>query len=41
MRKQLVQVAAGMKHFYEAGTPASDEDRKALAGEVKIHPASE
>lgn len=40
MNKQLVGVAAGMKHFYETGKPASDADRKRLAGQVKIAPAS-
>ena len=41
MRKQLVQVAAGMKHFYETGNPATDEDRKRLAGAVQIGSASQ
>ncbi|TDG12557.1 SRPBCC family protein [Seongchinamella unica] len=40
MKKQLVAVAAGMKHFYETGTPATDEDRKRLAGAVDVYPAS-
>ena len=40
INKQLVGVAAGMKHFYETGTPASNEDRKRLAGSVEIAPAS-
>ena len=40
MTKQLVAVAAGMKHFYETGNPASDEDRKRLAGTVNIGAAS-
>ena len=38
MRKQLVQVAAGMKHFYETGRPATDQDRKRLAGAVTTAP---
>lgn len=32
----LVQVAAGMKYFYETGTPATDHDRERLAGEVEV-----
>ena len=32
----LVQVAAGMKHYYETGRPATDEDREKLAGVVRI-----
>lgn len=36
MEDQLVQVAAGMKHFYETGTPATDEDRERLADAVEI-----
>ncbi|RLQ20808.1 SRPBCC family protein [Seongchinamella sediminis] len=40
MKKQLVAVAAGMKHFYETGTAAADEDRQRLAGSVETHPAS-
>ena len=30
----LVQVAAGLKSFYETGQPATDEDRERLAGNV-------
>lgn len=41
MSKQLVQVAAGMKHFYETGTPATNADRKRLAGAVTTAPASD
>ena len=41
MEKNLVQVAAGMKHFYETGTPATDEDRERLAGAVEIAPAGD
>lgn len=41
MRKQLVQVAAGMKHFYETGNPATDDDRKRLAGAVQVGSASQ
>ena len=40
MRKQLAQVAAGLKHFYETGEPATDADRKRLASAVQIGPAS-
>lgn len=40
MVKQLTQVAAGMKHFYETGQPATDEDRARLAGAVQLPPAS-
>ncbi len=40
MNKQLVGVAAGMKHYYETGSPASDEDRKRLADAVDIGAAS-
>lgn len=40
MRRQLVQVAAGMKHFYETGEPATGADRKRLAGAVQTGPAS-
>lgn len=39
MRKQLSQVAAGMKYFYETGNPATDADRKRLAGTVETVPA--
>ena len=41
MRSQLRQVAAGMKHFYETGNPATDADRKRLAGTVQTVPASD
>ena len=39
MRKQLTLVAAGLKHFYESGEPATDADRKRLAGAVQPGPA--
>ena len=39
MRKQLLQIAAGVKHFYETGNPATDADRKRLAGTVETVPA--
>lgn len=39
MRSQLRQVAAGMKHFYETGNPATNADRKRLAGTVQTAPA--
>ena len=32
----LTQVAAGMKHYYETGTPATDSDRERLAGTVQV-----
>lgn len=35
----LVQVAAGMKHYYETGQAATDEDRERLAGTVTVIPA--
>ena len=38
MEKRLVQVAAGMKHFYETGKAAADQDRKRLAGSVQALP---
>lgn len=41
VRKQLVQVAAGMKHFYETGEPATDRDRKRLAEAVEVAPTSD
>jgi hypothetical protein len=34
MEDELVQVGAGLKHFYETGTPATDADRERLAGAV-------
>lgn len=34
----LVQVAAGMKHYYETGSAAKDEDREKLAGVVRVGP---
>ncbi len=36
MEDNLVQVAAGMKHFYESGEPATDEDRAREAGAVVV-----
>jgi hypothetical protein len=41
MEDKLVQVAAGMKHYYETGRPATDEDRERLAGTVQVAPAGE
>ncbi len=32
---KLVQVAAGMKHYYQTGTPATDSDRQKLADHVQ------
>jgi len=39
MEDRLVQVAAGMKHYYETGRPATDEDRERLAEAVQLAPA--
>jgi len=39
MEDNLVQVAAGMKYYYETGRPATDEDRERLAGAVQVAPA--
>lgn len=36
LRKNLVQIAAGMKYFYETGQPATDNDRERLAPLVQI-----
>jgi hypothetical protein len=36
MTSELVQVAAGMKAFYETGRPASDADRERLAPQVVV-----
>ena len=36
MEAELVQVAAGMKAFYESGEPASDADREQLAPAVTV-----
>ena len=36
MEDNLVQVAAGMKHYYETGKAATDADREGLAGAVKV-----
>jgi bifunctional pyridoxal-dependent enzyme with beta-cystathionase and maltose regulon repressor activities len=35
----LVLTAAGMKHYYETGEPATDADRERLAGTVQAGPA--
>lgn len=40
MEDNLVQVAAGMKHYYETGQPASDADRQREAAAVQILPAA-
>ena len=40
MEDNLVQVAAGMKVFYETGLPASDEDRQREAAAVQVLPAA-
>jgi hypothetical protein len=39
MADRLVQVAAGMKYYYETGEPATDEDRERLAEAVQLAPA--
>ena len=36
LEDNLAQVAAGMKHYYETGKPATDEDRARLAGAVMV-----
>ncbi|MFT6287668.1 MAG: hypothetical protein ACJAYC_000389 [Halieaceae bacterium] len=36
MEDTLVQIAAGMKYFYETGVPATDEDRKNGAAAVQV-----
>ena len=41
MEDKLVQVAAGIKYYYETGHPATDEDRERLAGTVQVAPAGE
>mgnify|MGYP001821011639 CR=1 FL=1 len=41
MEKRLVQIAAGMKHFYETGMAATDADRDRLAAAVEVAPAAE
>jgi len=35
MRKTLVQTAAGLKHYYETGRPATDDDRQAFRSCVR------
>jgi len=40
MEDNLVQVAAGMKHFYETGKRATDEDRQREAAAVHVLPAA-
>ena len=35
VESNLVEVAAGLKHFYETGLPATDEDRERLAAQVQ------
>lgn len=41
MQDNLVQIAAGMKYFYETGKPATDADRERLAEEVELHAPGE
>ncbi len=36
MEDSLVQIAAGMKYFYETGVPATDEVRENGAAAVQI-----
>jgi len=36
IEQNLVQVAAGMKHYYQTGIPATDEDRERLTGSVQV-----
>jgi hypothetical protein len=38
IRRQLRQVAAGLKHYYETGRAATDADRGRLAGAVHDGP---
>jgi carbon monoxide dehydrogenase subunit G len=38
MRRQLRQVAAGLKHYYETGRAATDADRRRLDGAVHNGP---
>lgn len=40
LEEELAQVAAGLKHYYESGQPATDQDRERLAGSVTVLPAS-
>ncbi len=40
MEDNLVQVAAGMKYFYETGNRATDEDRQREAAAVQVLPAA-
>ena len=41
MEGRLVQVAAGMKHYYETGTVATEADRERLVGEVAVLPTGQ
>lgn len=41
MEGRLIQVAAGMKHYYETGTVATEADRERLAGGVTVLPAGQ
>lgn len=38
MESELTLIAAGLKHYYETGTPASDSDRERLSGAVSVVP---
>jgi len=37
VEKNLILSAAGMKHYYQTGTPATDNDRERLAGYVHLN----
>jgi hypothetical protein len=39
LEDKLVQVAAGLKYFYETGQPATDKDRERLAAAVQLAPS--
>lgn len=36
MEDELTQIAAGLKYYYETGSPATDADRERLAGAVRV-----
>lgn len=38
LEDNLVQVAAGLKYFYETGQPATDKEREGLASAVQLAP---
>lgn len=41
LEDELTGVAAGLKHYYETGEPATDADRERLADSVRVLPPSE